>query len=278
MKKYELGRYNTLSIVEFGEHGALLDGGDRNILMPKKYVESSWKPGDEVRVFVYLDQEERLVATTETALAKVGDFAFLKVAWTNKYGAFLDWGLNKDIFVPFKEQGKKMMKDHSYLVYIYIDDQTGRIVATTKLDRYINYETDGVYQEGQTVGITVWKQTDIGFKVIVDNQYAGLVYKNELFRPLQTGDRMEAYIKNVRTDGRLDISLQRSGKEHVMDLAEQILQALRAEGGFLPLPDSSTPEEIAEHFPVSKKAYKKAIGALYKKRIIAIEEDGIRLL
>lgn len=278
MKKYELGRYNTLSIVEFGEHGALLDGGDRNILMPKKYVESSWKPGDEVRVFVYLDQEERLVATTETALAKVGDFAFLKVAWTNKYGAFLDWGLTKDIFVPFKEQGKKMMKDHSYLVYIYIDDQTGRIVATTKLDRYINYETDGVYQEGQTVGITVWKQTDIGFKVIVDNQYAGLVYKNELFRPLQTGDKMEAYIKNVRPDGRLDISLQRSGKEHVMDLAEQILQALRAEGGFLPLPDSSTPEEIAEHFPVSKKAYKKAIGALYKKRIIAIEEDGIRLL
>lgn len=278
MTTYKLGHYNTLSIIEFGEHGALLDGGDCSILMPRKYVSPTLKTGDKVDVFVYLDQEDRLVATTENALAQVGDFAFLKVAWTNNYGAFLNWGLTKDLFVPFKEQGRKMVKDLSYLVYIYIDEQTGRIVATTKLDRYIHYETTGIYQEGQAVNAIIWKQTDIGFKVIVDKQYGGLIYKNEIFQPLHVGDTLEAYIKTVRPDGKLDIALQRNGKEHITDFSEQLLQILREEGGFLPLTDNSSPEEISRRLSVSKKTYKKAVGALYKKRLISIEENGIRLL
>lgn len=278
MTTYKLGHYNSLSIIEFGEHGALLDGGDCNILMPKKYVSPTLKTGDKVDVFVYLDQEDRLVATTENALAQVGDFAFLKVAWTNNYGAFLNWGLTKDLFVPFKEQGRKMVKDLSYLVYIYIDEQTGRIVATTKLDRYINYDTTGIYQDGQVVHAIVWKQTDIGFKVIVDKQYGGLIYKNEIFQPLHVGDTLEAYVKVVRPDGKLDIALQRNGKEHINDFTEQLLQILREEGGFLPLTDNSSPEEISSRLSVSKKTYKKAVGALYKKRLISIEENGIRLL
>lgn len=277
MKKYNLGHYNQLVILEFGLHGALLDGGDEKILMPKKYVPEGAKVGDEVEVFVYLDQEDRLVATTETALAEVGQYAFLRVAWVNKYGAFLNWGLTKDLFVPYSEQNRKMVKDAAYLVYIYIDDKTGRIVATAKLDRYVQLTTDA-YEAGQKVSIQVWKQTEMGFKVIVDNCCAGLVYKNEVFRPLHIGDTMTAIVKTVRPDGRLDIALQNSGKQHVDDFSEQLVVALQDAGGFLPVGDSTSPEEIYERFAVSKKTFKKVVGTLYKQRIITIEDDGVRLL
>ncbi len=277
MKNYKIGHYNRLPVLEPCDHGVYLDGGEEKILMPQKYVPESVKVGDVVEVFVYLDQNDRLVATTEHALAEVGQFAFLKVAWVNKYGAFLHWGLMKDLFVPFKEQNKAMVKDKNYLVYIYVDDMTGRIVATAKLDKFVQLTTD-VYHDGDNVNIIVWKQTEMGFKVIVDNTYAGLVYKNEIFQPIHIGDQLKAIIKTVRPDGRLDVALQSDGKVHIDDFSEKLLAKLKQEGGFLPVGDKTSPEEIYAQFSVSKKTFKKAIGALYKQHLIILENDGIKLL
>ena len=226
MEKYKIGHYNQLEILELGEHGAYLDGGEEKILMPKKFIPENARPGDTVSVFVYLDQDNRLVATTEQALAEVGQFAYLKVAWVNQYGAFLSWGLTKDLFVPFKEQNKKMEKDRSYLVYIYIDDMTKRIVASAKLDKFVEVSCDK-YNTGDSVKVIVWKQTELGYKVIVDNTYAGLLYKNEIFQQLHIGEQLDAVIKSVRPDGRLDVALQRDGKFHVDESSEKILAALR---------------------------------------------------
>lgn len=245
--------------------------------MPKKFIPENARPGDTVSVFVYLDQDNRLVATTEQALAEVGQFAYLKVAWVNQYGAFLSWGLTKDLFVPFKEQNKKMEKDRSYLVYIYIDDMTKRIVASAKLDKFVEVSCDK-YNTGDSVKVIVWKQTELGYKVIVDNTYAGLLYKNEIFQQLHIGEQLDAVIKSVRPDGRLDVALQRDGKFHVDESSEKILAALREAGGFLPYGDKTSPEEIYRQFGISKKTFKKSVGALYKKHLLSIEEKGIKLL
>ena len=277
MEKYKIGHYNQLEILELGEHGAYLDGGEDKILMPKKFIPENARPGDTVSVFVYLDQDNRLVATTEQALAEVGQFAYLKVAWVNQYGAFLSWGLTKDLFVPFKEQNKKMEKDRSYLVYIYIDDMTKRIVASAKLDKFVEVSCDK-YNTGDSVKVIVWKQTELGYKVIVDNTYAGLLYKNEIFQQLHIGEQLDAVIKSVRPDGRLDVALQRDGKFHVDESSEKILAALREAGGFLPYGDKTSPEEIYRQFGISKKTFKKSVGALYKKQLLSIEEKGIKLL
>ena len=277
MEKYKIGHYNQLEILELGEHGAYLDGGEEKILMPKKFIPENARPGDTVSVFVYLDQDNRLVATTEQALAEVGQFAYLKVAWVNQYGAFLSWGLTKDLFVPFKEQNKKMEKDRSYLVYIYIDDMTKRIVASAKLDKFVEVSCDK-YNTGDSVKVIVWKQTELGYKVIVDNTYAGLLYKNEIFQQLHIGEQLDAVIKSVRPDGRLDVALQRDGKFHVDESSEKILAALRKAGGFLPYGDKTSPEEIYRQFGISKKTFKKSVGALYKKHLLSIEEKGIKLL
>ena len=277
MEKYKIGHYNQLEILELGEHGAYLDGGEEKILMPKKFIPENARPGDTVSVFVYLDQDNRLVATTEQALAEVGQFAYLKVAWVNEYGAFLSWGLTKDLFVPFKEQNKKMEKDSSYLVYIYIDDMTKRIVESAKLDKFVEVSCDK-YNTGDSVKVIVWKQTELGYKVIVDNTYAGLLYKNEIFQQLHIGEQLDAVIKSVRPDGRLDVALQRDGKFHVDESSEKILAALREAGGFLPYGDKTSPEEIYRQFGISKKTFKKSVGALYKKQLLSIEEKGIKLL
>ena len=273
---YSLGRYNTLKILRFGIHGAQLDGGSEEILMPQKYVKREWKEGDEVRVFVYLDQDDRPVATTEDAKAEVGQFAFLRVAWVNKYGAFLDWGLTKDLFVPYREQSRPMVKDASYLVYIYLDEKTERIVATNKLDRYLKNTTQE-FEEGQKVNVRIWKQTDLGFKVIVNDICEGLVYRNEVFQPLHIGDRLEAYVKTVRADGHLDIVLQNDGKHHVDDFAQRLFDALKEAGGFLPMGDNTSPDDIYNRFGVSKKTFKRSLGALYKQKVVEILPDGIKL-
>ena len=277
MNSFKVGRYNQLPILEFSPHGAYLDGGEKKILMPKKYVADNLEEGDLVNVFVYYDQDDRLVATTEQPLAEVGQFATLKVAWVNRYGAFLDWGVTKDLFVPFKEQYRKMEKGKSYLVYIYIDDKTGRLVATSKLDKFLQVESQG-YHKGQEVNIIVWKQTEMGFKVIVDGVYVGLIYRNEIFQPLYVGEHLNAIIKNVRPDGRLDVALQCDGFVHVDDFSERLLTMLKSSEGFLPVGDKTSPEEIYHLFSVSKKTFKKAVGKLYKQKKISIETEGIRLL
>lgn len=276
----KLGNYNTLRITRFTDHGAYLDGGDLGeILMPKAYVRPEMHTGTEVDVFVYLDQSERLVGTLETPLARVGDFAFLKVAWVNEYGAFLDWGLMKDLFVPFREQKKPMQQGRSYLVYIYIDEETQRIAASAKVERYLQPATIAQYHKGQEVEIVVQQKTPLGFKVIADNRCAGLIYDNQIFeQEPHAGDVLSATVVKVRADGKLDLSLQRIGKGRFRDFADQLLYELRSEEGTLPFSDHSSPEDIQQRFGVSKKTFKKALGVLYKDHLISIHPDTIVLV
>ena len=274
-----LGNYNTLRVTRFSDHGAYLDGGPLGeILMPKKYVPRSLRPGDEIEVFVYLDQSERLVGTLETPLACGGDFAYLRVAWTNEFGAFLDWGLTKDLFVPFREQKMRMVQDRSYLVYIHIDPETQRLVGTAKVERYLKRATPDRYHRGQEVEIIVQQKTPLGFRCIADNRCGGHLYDNQIFDTVpHTGDVLTATVVNIRPDGRLDLSLQRIGKGRFRDFAGQLLEELHSAGGTLPFSDHSTPEEIQQRFGVSKKTFKRALGTLYKSGHISIEEDCIFL-
>ena len=274
-----LGNYNTLRVTRFSDHGAYLDGGPLGeILMPKKYVPRSLRPGDEIEVFVYLDQSERLVGTLETPLARVGDFAYLRVAWTNEFGAFLDWGLTKDLFVPFREQKMRMVQDRSYLVYIHVDPETQRLVGPAKVERYLKRATPDRYHRGQEVEIIVQQKTPLGFRCIADNRCGGHLYDNQIFDTVpHTGDVLTATVVNIRPDGRLDLSLQRIGTGRFRDFAGQLLEELHSAGGTLPFSDHSTPEEIQQRFGVSKKTFKRALGTLYKSGHISIEEDCIFL-
>lgn len=272
-----LGDYNNLKIVKRVSFGLYLDGDeDGEILLPAKYVPDGYDIGDIIKVFVYLDNEERLVATTEEPLAKVGDFALLRVAWTNDYGAFLDWRLLKDLFVPFSEQEGKMVKGNSYLVYVTIDRKSYRIYASARLDKFLS-RTKPPYETDEEVDIIVWRRTDLGWKVIVNGNHSGLVFANEVFRDLKTGDRLKGYVKRVRTDGKIDIALQRHGVAGDDDSSMRLLSAIEAQRGFLPLNDNSSPDEIYSMLGMSKKAFKRAAGKLYKQRLIIIDDDGLRL-
>ena len=215
----KLGDYNHMKVVKEVDFGIYLDGGDEGeVLMPKRYVPEGCKPGDELDVFLYLDQDEKLIATTQTPLAKVGDFAYLKVAWVNEYGAFLDWGLMKDLFCPFREQKMKMEIGNSYIVHVHLDDESYRIVASAKIERYLSTDTPK-YRHGNEVDLLIWQKTELGFKVIIDNQYAGLVYKDQIFKNIHTGDRMKGYIDIVRTDGKIDVTLQPTGRKMTESLS-----------------------------------------------------------
>lgn len=273
-----LGDWNTLRIVRFTDHGAYLDGGNVDeILMPRAYVTEEMRPDDEVTVFVYLDQAERLVATTETPLVRVGQFAFLRVAWVNEFGAFLDWGLMKDLFVPFSEQKRKMEIGEDYLVYVYVDEETQRIVASAKVERFMR-PAPRDYHRDREVEILVQQKTPLGFKVIVDNAYAGMIYDNQIYTTPHAGDRFTAYVITCREDGKLDLSLQRLGKGRFRDFSDQLMDELKAEDGFLPYGDESSPDAIADRFGVSKKTFKRALGTLYRNHRITFVDGGIRLI
>lgn len=273
----ELGKYNRLKVVKAVDFGMYLDGGEEGeILLPSRYVPQDCKPGDELDVFIYLDNEERLVATTLQPLVQVGQFACLEVAWVNQYGAFLNWGLMKDLFVPFREQKVRMEVGRKYIVHAHLDDESYRIVASAKVDRYLSKEK-APYRPGQEVDVLVWQKTDLGFKVIVDNQYGGLLYDNELFVHLHMGMRQKAYVKQVREDGKIDLMLQKPGQGKVEDFAPVLLEHIRHNGGRISQTDKSPADEIYALFGVSKKTFKKAVGDLYKKRLIVLEADGIRL-
>lgn len=275
-----LGAFNRLTIIRFTDHGAYVDGGEvGEILMPKAYVKPEMRPGDVLDLFVYLDQQERLVATPEQPLAQVGDFAYLEVAWVNEYGAFLHWGVMKDLFVPFRQQKRTMEVGESYIVYIYIDEETSRIAATAKIDRYLQPARHTDYHRGEEVDLLVWQRTEMGLKVIVNNRHAGLIYNDQLYgNEPRTGERIKGTIVTVRPDGRLDVSPSRIGKGRFRDFAQQLLEELQATDGYLPYTDRSEAEDIAERFEVSKKTFKRAIGTLYRNRQITLEESGIRLV
>ena len=274
----KLGDYNTLKAVRRAEQGFYLEGDERSgdILLPNRYVPDGAEIGDEIDVFVYLDAEERLTATTETPKAQVGDFAWLQVAWVNNFGAFLDWGLMKDLFVPFREQKMKMQKGKSYLVHLHIDPETYRIMASAKVERYLSTDFPP-YHGGDEVDILIWQKTDLGFKAIVENRFSGMLFDAEIFRQLHSGDRLKAYVKQVRPDGKIDLSLQKKGQKAVHDFSDTLLEHLQNNGGFTPLGDKSPAEEIYALFGVSKKVFKKAVGDLYKQRLITIEPEGLRL-
>lgn len=272
-----LGDYNKLTVTKTVDFGIYLDGGDEGeILMPKKYVPEGCKVGDELNVFLYLDKDEMLVATTQTPLAKVGDFAFLKVAWVNEYGAFLDWGLLKDIFCPFREQKMKMEIGDGYIVHVHIDSETHRIVASAKIERYFSLDFPP-YKHGQEVDLLIWQKTELGFKVIIDNSYPGLIYRDQMFKNVHTGDRMKGYIDIVRNDGKIDVTLQPTGRKMTESLSEELLDYIKRHDGVCRLTDKSPAEDIYREFQVSKKNFKKAIGDLYKRRLIVINDDALTL-
>lgn len=280
MNKIKVGRWNSLSVTKQVDFGFYLDGGEvcGEILLPNGEIlpEIDVRIGQEVEAFIYLDQEERLIATTKSVLAQVDDFAYLEVAWVNNFGAFLHWGPMKDLFVPFREQKMKMQKGQSYIVHVHMDEESHRIMATAKVDRYLSNDFPP-YHMGDEVEVLIWQKTDLGLKAIVDNKFGGLFYDDQLFRSIHTGDRLKAYVSRVRQDGKLDLMLQRPGLDAVTDFSEVLLNHLQTNGGRTPLGDKSPAEEIYAVFGVSKKVFKKAVGDLYKRRLITIEPDGLRL-
>lgn len=274
----QIGNYNTLRITKLVSFGVYLDGGDgKEILLPTRYVPKGAKVDDEVQVFIYHDNEGRLIATTLHPKAVVGEFAFMRVKSVNSTGAFLDWGLMKDLLVPFKEQKMAMREGKWYLVYVHLDHLTGRIVASARVEKFLG-NVPPEYESNQEVNLLVADDTEIGYKVIVNDLHWGMIYHNQVFQRLEKGERLKGYVKGVREDDKLDISLQPLGYQKVDGISQRILEALQMKDGFLPVHDKSDPEEIYSLFRCSKKAFKQAIGSLYKQHRIRMEADGIRLL
>ena len=274
----EIGKYNLLTASRFTEHGCYLaDNKKEEVLLPKKYVPEYLKEGEEMDVFVYLDSEERIVATNIPPAIKLYEYAYLKVVDVNEFGAYLDWGLEKDLFCPYREQYYEMQVGKSYVVYMYIDGRTNRLVASSCLNKFIEKDVSTL-EIGQEVGLLICAKTEIGYNAIINNTHIGLIYDNQIFQPLKIGDKTKGYIKQLREDEKIDLILQKEGYDNVEPNAERILKLLKEEGGFLNLNDKSSPEEIKELLEMSKKTFKKAIGGLYKDKVIRIENDGIYLL
>lgn len=273
----EIGKINSLRVVKEVDFGLYLDGGEHGeILLPKRYVPENTKPEDIIDVFIYLDSDDRIIATTETPYIKIGEFANLKVVAVRPIGAFLDWGLMKDLFVPFREQKMKMEEGKSYVVTVYLDHETKRLVASAKIEKFLD-NLPPAYQPGEEVDLLIASETDLGYNAIINNSHLGVLYKNEVFKPLYRGDRMKGYIKKVREDEKIDLILQKPGYGKVDDISMQIIEVLKKNNGYMPVTDKTDPETIYELFGVSKKTYKKAIGSLFKFRLIDIEDKGIRL-
>jgi len=274
----EIGKYNSLEIVKALDFGVYLDGGPYGeLLLPIKYVPEGLEPGDDVEVFLYSDSEDRLITTTDKPKAIVGDFGMMEVKEVSEYGAFLDWGIEgKDLMVPFREQRQRMEAGQQYLVYVYLDEVTDRIVGSNKLNKFLeNKSSDLSYK--QEVEIIIAAPTDLGYRVIVNKAYWGALYRNEVFEKLEIGDRKKAFIKKIREDQRIDVSLQEPGVGEIDRSATQVMKAIESNDGFLPLTDKSPPELIYDHLKMSKKNFKRAVGSLYKQRLILLEKDGLRL-
>ena len=281
----DIGRINTLTALRQTSVGFFLgDLTDRksqdfsnDILLPNKYVPDTLAVDDDIDVFVYTDSEDRPIATTLTPAIQRNEFAALQVVSVTSAGAFLDWGLEKDLLVPHREQAWPMEVGNWYVVFMYLDETTNRLVASSKVNRFLDPDVSDLVV-GEEVQLLAYELTDLGVNVIINNRYRGLVYANEIFRTVRPGDPLIGYIKNIRDDSRVDVSLQRAGFENVEPNARRILATLKAENGFLPLTDNSPPEEIYEALEMSKKTFKKAIGTLYRERKIVLEEKGIRLV
>lgn len=274
-----IGKLNTLRVAKLVEFGAYLDGGDAGeILLPKNAMPANCAVGSSIEVFIYFDSESRIIATTKRPYAMVGEVACLKVVSVSSFGAFLDWGLpQKDLLVPRAEQKTRLVEGDYCCVFLYIDEYTGRIAASAQLDSFISdHNVD--FKEGQSVDLLIAEQTEMGFKAIINNSRWGLLYTNEVFQQLTRGQKVKGFIKRIRDDKRIDLSLYPAGYKKVEDLLGTILARLKEHDGFIPLNDKTPPEDIYAFFGVSKQSFKNAIGGLYKKKLIRIDPDGIRLL
>ena len=273
-----LGKRNSLPIVRQAPPGFYLDAGTHGeILLPGRYLPAGGKPGEKVDVFLYRDSEDRLVATTETPLATVGDFAFLRVVSQNpSIGAFLDWGLEKDLLLPRREYAGGIRDGRHALVHVMLDERSDRIVATARLNRHLNL-TPANYTEGQAVKLIIESETPLGYKAIINSAHTGLLYRAEIADPLFIGDSLGGFIRTIRPDGKIDLGLDAAGHRRIGPHSDQILAVLKNAGGHMSYHDGSSPDEIRAAFGMSKKAFKQAIGGLFRERRISIESDGIRL-
>lgn len=274
----QIGKTNTLSVLRETSIGLYLgDNENTELLLPRKYVPGNTKVGDDIDVFVYKDSEDRLIATTLKPYAQVGEFAYLTVKDVSRLGAFLDWGLEKDLFIPFKEQKYKMQEGYSYVVAVYLDELSNRIVASTKLNRYISNDHLTV-EQGQEVDLLVYNDTDMGFTCIINGKHKGLIYHNDVYQDIQIGDKLKGYIKLIRDNNLIDLSLQNLGFKHVLSSTDLILKYLSEHEGYLDLNDKSSPDLIERRFNMSKATFKKSIGILYRQRKVTLHEDGVRLV
>jgi len=277
-----IGRVNRLTVASRAPQGVYLDAAWLGkVLLPNRYVPEECEVGDKLSVFIYLDSDDRYIATTQRPRAQVGEVAFLKVAEVNNVGAFLDWGLAKELLVPYGEQKQTMVQDQSYLVYVYSDEESNRIAASSKLNQFISHNSNASeesYEKGQAVELAISDKTDLGYAAVVDHKHWGLLFYDDVVKPLNIGQKVKGFIKRVREDGKLDVSLHAPGFAKVDDLSAKVLREMKQNDGFLALNDKSPPESIYQLFSVSKKAFKMTIGNLYKKRLITIDADGIRLV
>lgn len=280
---FQLGTHQTLNVARIISHGYILrdtsshSDDEDEVLLPNKLAFRDLQEGENVRVFLYKDGEERVTATMQEPDITLNSIAFLKVKDVNNYGAYLDWGLDKDLFVPYREQTDTMTEGQSYLVYMYLDEKTNRLAATTKIDRFLDNENLTV-EEDEEVNLWIWNETDLGYNVIINEKHEGLIYHNEFYKDVNYGDQTTGYIKNIRPDNKIDVTLRPIGYKKIEPNADHILQRLKQKGGYLDLHDKSDPEEIHNRLEMSKKTFKKAIGRLYKEEIIRIEDDGIYLV
>ncbi|WP_445382334.1 CvfB family protein [Robiginitalea sp. IMCC43444] len=274
----ELGNYNTLTILRSTRVGLFL--GDEEVddlLLPNKYIPETFNIGDSIEVFCYLDHEERPVATTLKPYITRNTAAFLEVVDLNEFGAFLDWGLEKHLFVPFREQLEPMVKGKRYVVYCYLDPKSFRLTASSRLDRFLKASGEGL-EMGEEVALLVYRETELGFEVVINNTQLGLVFKNQVFQALKVGDSLPGYIKHIRADGKIDVVLRPQGYRSLEPAANTIYEALQAAGGTLPLHDKASPEAIKSQLGMSKKMFKKGVGALYRERKIELGDNFIKLL
>ncbi|MBU0479922.1 MAG: GntR family transcriptional regulator [Proteobacteria bacterium] len=274
----EIGKINRLTVKRVRDYGVHLDGGESgDILLPYKYVAKDCQAGDEVEVFVYQDKENHLRATTSKPFATVGQFARLRVAAKSSAGAFLDWGMQKDLLLPKSEQPARLDEGKAYNVYIFLDEKSGRITASAKLDKFLDRKPAS-YEEGEEVSLFILEKTELGYRAVVNHAHTGMLYKNEIFQPLSIGQELKGYIKKIREDGKLDLCLQQGGYGKIDDVSKRILDTIRNHGGKIKVTDKTPPEEIYTLFGISKKVFKKAVGALYKKRLITMDDFGIKLI
>lgn len=274
----QLGKFQELTILRDTDPGLYLGDAEENeVLLPNRYKPDTFKIGDTLNVFLYLDNEERPVATTDEPFIQINEFAYLRCSAVTKIGAFMDWGLVKELFVPFKEQARPMKKGNWYIVRLYLDEQTNRLVGSSKTNKFLSNDTVDVAKYDE-VDIMVTHITEKGANAIINGKYRGLIYIDEIFEDIRTGDKIKAFVKKVRDDNKIDLVLQAEGHKSIEPNANYLMEELKAAGGFLPFHDKTDPETIKNELGLSKKSFKKAVGSLYKDKQIKIKEDGIELI